>query len=250
MFDSEYEKELKDLGLSPKQIKEALAEAKGLKDKLTENEGKLTTLTTELETTKGSFAQVQNKLNEIEANSRRQAPADDKNKVKTDFIDDGDKAFNERFLESATPITQMAFQGAKNVAKMSARISLQGKKLKTPNGEISLINLWDRWTTEMDEAEKGMMQSNALALQHEKTWLNLFDYVKGQHIEELMSKPETFVETASSSTDSRVIDSRRPDKLNDEEARIAARMARYGKGVTSEKILEARKKMTFVGEAS
>jgi hypothetical protein len=249
MFDSEYEKELKDLGLSPKQIKEALAEAKAAKEKLTETEGRLTTLSTELETTKGSFAEVKLKLDTLEANSRR-PKNNDPPPAKTDFIDDGDKAFNERFMESATPITQMAFQAAKNVARMSAKNSLFGQKIKTPNGEISLTNLWDRWSTELDNAEKEMMASNALALQYEKTWLNLFNYIKGQHIDELMAKPETFFESAASGRDGKVLDDKRPDKLNDEEARVAARMARYGKGVTAEKIMEARKKMTFVGEAS
>lgn len=251
MFDSEYEKELKELGLTPKQIKEALTEAKGLKAKLEETEGKFTTLTTELETTKGSFAEVQTKLAELEANSRRQPPNnDDKNKKKTDFIDDGDAAFNERFMESATPITQMAFNAAKNVAKMSAKASLYGQKIKTPNGDISLSNLWDRWSSDLSKAEGEMMKSNPVALQHEQTWLNLFNYIKGQKIEELMAKPEAFIETASSNVNGKVIDNARPDKLNDEEARVAARMARYGKGVTPEKLLEIRKKMTFVGEAS
>lgn len=250
MFDSEYEKELKDLGLTPKQIKEALTEAKTVKEKLAENEGKLTTLTTELETTKGSFAEVKTQLDALEANSRRRpSNEEDKNKTKTDFIDDGDKAFNERFFESATPITQMAFQAAKNVARMSAKNSLYGQKIQTPNGSISLSNLWDRWSSELDNAEKEMMASNAAALQFEKTWLNLFNYIKGQHIEELMAKPETFVESASSNTDGKVINDKKPDKLNDEEARIAARMARYGKGnLTPEKLLEVRKKMTFVGD--
>jgi DNA-binding transcriptional MerR regulator len=249
MFDSEYEKELKDLGLTPKQIKEALTEAKASKEKLAETEGKLTTLSTEFETTKGNFAAVKTKLDELEANARK-PKNNDPPPAKTDFIDDGDKAFNERFMEQAAPITNLAFQGAKNVARMSAKLSLQGKKLKTPNGDISLVNLWDRWSAELDEAEKGMMQSNALALQYEKTWLNLFEYIKGQHVEELMSKTNDFIESAAGHRDGKVIDDKQPDKLNDEEARVAARMARYGKGVTAEKIMETRKKMTFVGEAS
>ena len=96
-----------------------------------------------------------------------------------------------------------------------------------------------------------MMKSNAAALQHERTWLNLFNYIKGQKLEELMAKPETFVESVSSSTNARVGDEKRPDKLNDEEARIIARMARYGKGnLSAEKILETRKKMNFVGEVA
>src|SRR3974390_3365928 len=214
MFDSEYEKELKELGLTPKQIKEALAEAKTLKEESATLKGQMTTLTTELETTKGGYAEVRAKLDELEANSRRVAPKEpDK---KTDFIDDGDRAFRERFVEDAAPIASMAFTAAKNVAKMSARISLQGQVLKTPNGNISLINLWDRWASDLDKAEQEMMKSNAAALQHERTWLNLFNYIKGQKLEELMAKPETFVESVSSSTNARVGDEKRPDKLNDE----------------------------------
>jgi hypothetical protein len=91
-----------------------------------------------------------------------------------------------------------------------------------------------------------MAKTNVASLQYERTWLNLFQYIKGQHIEELMAKPETFFESAATQNDRKVGDDKRPDTLDSEQSEIAKKMGRYGKGVTAEKILETRKKMNFV----
>ena len=61
-----------------------------------------------------------------------------------------------------------------------------------------------------------------------------------------MAKPETFFESAASGRDTTVGDQKKPDTLDQEQSDIAKKMARYGKGVTNEKILETRKKMNFV----
>jgi hypothetical protein len=247
MFNSGYEKELKDLGMSPAEIKAAVAESKVLKTKTEELEGKYTTLNTEFETAKGSYAETKNRLDALEANPRREKKTDDgEPKAKTSFLDDEDKAFNERAVEAISPIAIMALNAAKSAAKMSARNSLFGQKITTPGGSISLSNLWDKWSSEIEKAATEMARTNVAALQYEQTWLNLFQYVKGQHIEELMAKPETFIEGAASGMDRKVGDEKKPDTLDQEQSDIAKKMARYGKGVTPEKILEARKKMNFV----
>lgn len=246
MFTSEYEKELKDLGMSPSEIKKALTDAKELKTKNEELEGKFTTLNTELETTKGSYAEVKGRLDSLEANASRKAKGTDEPKTKTSFLDDEDKAFNERAVETMAPVAMMAMNAAKSAARMGAKNSLFGKRIQTPNGAISLTNLWDKWSSEIDNAANEMAKTNIAALQYEQTWLNLFQFIKGQHIDELMAKPETFVESAASNRDTKVGDDKKPDTLDEEQSEIAKKMARYGKGVTKEKILEARKKMNFV----
>lgn len=246
MFNSEYEKELKELGMSPSEIKKALTDAKELKTKNEELEGKFTTLNTENETLKGSFAETKTRLDMLEANSNRREKKPEEEKTKTSFLDDEDKAFNERAVEALTPVTMMALNAAKSAAKMSAKNSLFGQKITTPGGTISLTNLWDRWSSEIEKAANEMARTNIAALQYEQTWLNLFQYVKGQHIEELMAKPETFIESAASGRDMKVGDEKKPDTLDQEQSEVAKKMARYGKGVTQEKILEARKKMNFV----
>lgn len=247
MFNSEYEKELKDLGLTPTQIKQALAEAKDLKTKNEELEGKFTTLNTELETTKGSYAEVKGRLDSLEANASRKPKADDdKPKAKTSFLDDEDAAFNERAMETMAPVAMMAMNAAKSAARMGAKNSLFGQRIQTPNGQISLTNLWDKWSSEIDAAANEMAKTNVASLQYERTWLNLFQFIKGQHIEELMAKPETFFESVASNRDTKVGDEKKPDTLDQEQGEIAKKMSRYGKGVTAEKILETRKKMSFV----
>lgn len=247
MFNSEYEKELKDLGMTPSEIKAAIAASKELKTKNEELEGKFTTLNTELETTKGSFAETKARLDNLEANSnRREKKEDGETKSKTSFLDDEDKAFNERAVETMAPVAMMAMNAAKSAARMGAKNSLFGQRIQTPNGAISLTNLWDKWSVEIDKAADELAKTNVVSLQYERTWLNLFQFVKGQHIDELMAKPETFYESAASSRDMKVGDEKKPDTLDQEQSEIAKKMSRYGKGVTNEKILEARKKMNFV----
>lgn len=248
MFSSEYEKELKELGMTPAEIKAAVAEAKELKTKTEKLQSEYNTLNTELETTKGSFAETKSRLDALEANSNRREKKndDDGPKPKTSFLDDEDKAFNERAVETMAPVAMMAMNAAKAAARMGAKNSLFGQRIQTPNGPISLSNLWDKWSSEIDKAANEMAKTNIAALQYEQTWLNLFQFVKGQHIDELMAKPETFIETAASNRDTKIGDEKKPDTLDQEESAIAKKMERYGKGVTSEKILEARKKMKFV----
>jgi chromosome segregation ATPase len=247
MFNSEYEKELKELGMSPAEIKAAVAEAKELKTKTTELQGKYDNLNTELETTKSSYADIKGRLDSLEANPTRQRKSEDgETKKKTSFLDDEDAAFNERATETMAPIAAVAMNAAKSAARMSAKNSLFGQKISTPGGQISLTNLWDKWLPEIDKAANEMAKTNVVALQYEQTWLNLFQYIKGQHIEELMAKPETFFESVASGADRKVGDDKKPDTLDSEQSAIAKKMERYGKGVTSEKILEARKKMNFV----
>jgi len=247
MFKSEFEKELEGLGMSPSEIKAAIAEAKELKTKTTELQGKYDTLNMESETLKGSFAETKARLDSLEANPRRpKADDDDKPKTKTSFLDDEDKAFNERAMETMAPVAVMAMNAAKSAARMGAKNSLFGQRISTPGGQISLTNLWDKWSSEIDNAANEMAKTNVAALQYERTWLNLFQFIKGQHIEELMAKPETFFESVSGNRDTKVGDEKRPDTLDQEQSEIAKKMARYGKGVTAEKILETRKKMNYV----
>lgn len=245
MFTSEYEKELKELGMTPSEIKAAVAEARELKTKTTELQGKYDTLNTELETTKSSYSDVKGRLDNLEANSRQPKKTDEP-KTKTSFLDDEDKAFNERAVETMAPVAMMALNAAKSAARMSAKNSLFGQRISTPGGQISLTNLWDKWSSEIDKAADEMARTNVAALQYERTWLNLFQYVKGQHIDELMAKPETFFDSGSSTRDIKLGDEKKPDTLDNEQSEVAKKMARYGKGVTNEKILEARKKMNFV----
>lgn len=240
---SEFEEELKGLGLTPAQIKEKLAKADDL-------EKKTTTLETELTTTKGTLAQVENsftdtkkRLDALEANGgRRQEPKEPRNF--TSVVDDEEKAFDERFADRSQPIAAAALAAGRNSARLEAKLSLQGKYMNTPGGKISLMALWDKW---YGEIEKAADNTNAAHLMNAATWLNIFDYVKGKHVAEIFEKPDNFIESVQTSTTSSITEGGKKDeKLNDEELATVKKMGREASRITPEKYQEMKKKMTFV----
>jgi hypothetical protein len=242
---SEYD-ELKDLGMTPAQIKEAIADSKKLKADHDTLKTEFDTTKTTLSTMENSFTQVKNKLAELEANPPRgrQQNSDDERKPKTSFIEDEDAAFNERFAASVGPVAQTALIAARNSAKMAAKMSLQGKSIQTSGGKISLTKLWEKWEREIEEDSKQVAMA---ALGDMNTWINMFNYVKGKHLDEMLSEPQTFVESVELRTDANVGRDRsnEAEKLNDEETSTIKKMSRYSK-VTPEKYQEIKKKMTFV----
>jgi hypothetical protein len=232
--------ELKDLGMTPAEIAQAVKDKKDLEAKILEKDGKLTAIDAEFTATKA-------RVTELEKNQKPpEKPADPNNPPLTHFFDDPDKAFAER----SVPLAIAAMQANANVAKLNAKFSLQGQFLDvTQNGakrRISLASLYSRYEKEIDEAAKTMPLQQ---LGSQQTWINLFNYVKGNHLGEFLDKTDDFLEPVGVSVNSPVIQNNtNPDKLNTEEANAVAKMARYGKGVTAEKYQEMKKKMKFVGE--
>lgn len=234
--------ELKDLGLTPAQIREQVLKAKELDKKLADTSTELSTVKTTLSTVENTFTQTKARLDELEANSRKPAPKTEPREY-TSFIDDENKAFTERLVDGMQPVAQVALQAAANSAMLLAKQSLQGKFVTTPGGKISLARLWDKWNTEIDKAASEV----ALAVKgNMQTWLNIFDYVKGKHFDELMAEPQTFVESVQTQTNSTTGEKKDPEKLTDEEQAIIKKQSRYGKGVTPEGYQKTKEKMTFV----
>jgi|SRR5665213_848763 len=230
--------ELKDLGLSAADIKRAVQDKKALEDRLTVRDAEFEGLRTSSEATTNSLTEMRNRMAEIEANDTlRQQRQDEGEPKSTSFLDNEDAAFNERFTKGVAPVAMAAVQANAKVAKMIAMQSLVGKVIKTSQGNLSLTALWNRWSAEIDKAAK---QMPPVQLANENSWLNIFDYVKGQHMEELMSKPDTFIESGSTNVDMKIGDDKQPDKGTDEEAKIASRMK-----IPLEKYLEQKKKMKF-----
>jgi len=234
--------ELKDLGLTPAQIREQVLANKKLTEELANSKTELSTVKTNLSQLDGKFNETKRTLDELEANVRKPAPKGEP-KEYTSFIDDENKAFTERLVDGMQPVAQVALQAAANSAMLLAKQSLQGQFVTTPGGKISLSRLWDKWSSEIDKAAsevamhvKGNMQ----------TWLNIFDYVKGRHFNELMAEPQTFVENVSSNQDKGPGDEKKPDKLTTMEEEIIKKQSRYGKGVTPENYQKTKDKMTFV----
>ena len=150
----------------------------------------------------------------------------------------------QRINNAVVPGQVIAINAAKTAARLSARLTLSGRNLELPTGRVSLSKLWDRWIQEIDKASEGIPP---VQLGNELTWINLFDYIKGKHLEEIMAKPNDFVESVSTNTNVRVGDTPPADKLNDTEADVIRKMSKYSKGVTQESVLAAKKKMNFVG---
>jgi hypothetical protein len=233
--------ELKDLGLTPAQIRDAVLANKKLTEDLANSKTEMSTVKTNLSQLEGSFGDTKRKLDELEANSHR--PEKKVEKEYTSFIDDENKAFTERMVDGMQPVAMIALSAASNSAKLLAKQSLQGQYVTTPGGKISLTRLWDKWS---DEIEKAASEVNLSVRGNEKTWLNIFDYIKGRHFNELMAEPQTFVESVQTNAEIRVGDKKEPEKLNDSENDIIKKMSRYGKGVTPEGYQKTKDKMTFV----
>jgi hypothetical protein len=229
---SEVPEELKDLGLTPAQMREAILNNKRLTEDLANSKTELSTVKTNLSQLDGRFNETKRTLDELEANSRKPARQTEDNKREyTSFIDDENKAFTERLVDGMQPIAQIALQSAANSAMLLAKQSLQGQSIETAGGRISLSRLWDKWSVEIDKAAS---EVNLVVKGNAQTWLNLFDYIKGKHINELLATPQTFVESVQTNIDKGLNDEKKPDKLNDEENVIITKMSRYGKGVTPE----------------
>lgn len=236
--------ELKDLGLTSTQIKEAIQAKKDLETKLAAQSTEYSTVKTELEGLKGTFSQTKAKLDELEANSRRQPVRTEENKREyTSFIDDENKAFTERLVDGIQPVAQVALRAAANSAKIAAKMSLQGQTIKTAGGPISLTRLWEKWSAEIDKAASEVALAN---LGNHETWVNIFDYIKGKHLNELLAEPQTFVESVQTNQDRVVGEKKEPEKLNDAESDVIKKMSRYGKGVTPEAYQKTKDKLTFV----
>jgi len=234
--------ELKDLGLTPAQIRQAVLDNKKLTEDLSQAKTETSTLKTTVSTLEGRFNETKRTLDELEANAKKtQKPPEER--TYTSFIDDENRAFAERAADALQPVAQVALRAAANSAKMEAKMSLQGQYITTAGGKIPLTRLWEKWAAEI---EKAASEVNLANLGKSETWVNIFDYIKGKHVNELMAEPQTFVESASESTDRRVADEKKPDKLNDEELAIVAKQSRYGKGVTPEAYQKTKEKMKFV----
>lgn len=242
--EKELPDELKDLGLTPSQIRDAIKAKKDLEDKVASQATELSTVKTSLGQLEGTFNQTKAKLDELEANTNRRSNNDDnKKKTYTSFIDDEDAAFAERAADAMQPVAMVAMRSAANSARLAAKMGLQGQFIETPGGKISLTRLWEKWESEIDKQAESVQLS---VLGNPSTWRNILDYVVGKHMTDLMKQPETFVESAHSNEDKSMGDKKQDDKLNDSENDVIKKMSRYGKGVTPEAYKKTKEGMTFV----
>lgn len=231
---AELPEELKGLNLSPAEILAAVNGKGDLEKKIKDQESEMLTLRQSSETNANAVTTLQTRVAEMEA--QRQPPPNPNDGQLTSFLEDENKAFGER----AAPLAAVAFRAAATAAKMSAKNSLYGKTVQTPSGQIRLATLWDKWDGEISKAADTIP---AVQLQYEATWLNLFNYVKGTHMDELIGKPGDFIEPVGQSTNvSATHQTTQSDKATDEEEKQAKKMK-----VPIERYLEMKRKMRFSG---
>lgn len=244
MFQKSEFDSLKDLNLTPDQIKQLLKDKADTDTKFAKTQEDLTKAQTELQTAANSFNEVKSRLDSLEANPKRTPEKQVDERQKTSFLDNEDAAFDERFNERAGPLARATLEAGRNTARMSARLALDGQFIDSSGGRIPLLKLWDKWSAEIDNAAK---EVNLSSLSNTQTWLNLLDYVIGKHSKELLGKTSEFVESVQSHTNVRIGDKKEPDKLNDEEAAAALKMNKYsGNRLTPERYQEIKNKMKFV----
>lgn len=234
--------ELKDLGLTPAQIRQAVLDNKKLTEDLSQSKTEASTLKSRVSELDNKFNETRRTLDDLEANAKKPVKQQEE-RVYTSFIDDENKAFAERAADAMQPVAQVALRAAANSAKMEAKMNLRGQYITTAGGLIPLSRLWEKW---VGEIEKAASEVNLANLGRPETWANIFDYIKGRHLSELLAEPQTFVESVETSTHQRVGDEKKPDKLNDEELAVIQKQSRYGKGVTPEAYQKTKDKMKFV----
>jgi hypothetical protein len=179
------------------------------------------------------FEEVKKRLAAAEGNRK----PDETPEELADFVEEPDKAFNQR----VSPLAQVTIQNAMQTSRILAQQQLDNEDLQagTMNGR-----LFRAWGAELDREAK---KYAATALGTPNAWLGMFYYIKGLHSEEL-SNPDTrkqkysFLESGRSSASPPPPDKKTDDQLTEQERHIAERM-----GVSPENYLKRKKQLRFSG---
>lgn len=187
----------------------------------------LNDLKKQLQDRNNEFNQLQGRLNDIEANNRRQqAPQEP---TRTSVLVDEDRAFAERLAPLAVGQLQQAAAMARTLAQQELRNDPRHKKLLEKYGKDV-----DAVFAKIPLQSQGFVES----------YRNAFFIGVGPHMNELFdaaSKREgdLFTESGGGTPPA---EPQKPDKLSDEELKIASRMR-----VTPEQYLKRKKSMSMVG---
>lgn len=215
-----------------------------------ENKDKVPQISSELETTKQSLANMEVQHNEtknklasleqgiVEAQRQRHQPPPQSPDEPVDFFSDPDKAFNQRqgprdmlILNTRAQVAQMGFEGG--LLNEPGRFGDDPKVYKKYQKEV----------TELMAKEPLVNQGNP------QVWKNAFLLVKGLHADEIHEARKTnvgefFGETPKPSVSP---DTKPTDEVTDEDRKAAQR---YG-NITPEEVMASRKSLKIMpaGEA-
>jgi len=177
---------------------------------------------------------VKQKLDTLEANSKKQDPPPKVDDEEPDFITDPNGAFNKK----AQPLAKAIAQTAAMVARSQAQQNLTRNSKDGIDGR-----LFDHWGAEIDQVANNTPIG---ILGNPMTWQGIFLQVKGYHSDEL-ADPSTrkekyaFLEPSSSVVN-------QPDaKAKDDQPTEIERKTAEKFGIPVEEYMKRKKGMTFVG---
>jgi hypothetical protein len=191
---------------------------------------KVTQIQTEFDKVKGDLAR---------AEANRNVPPKKTDEELANFIEEPDKAFQQR----VEPLTAVTLNNASMTSRIIAQQQLDNMDLQS-NGKTMDGRLFRAWGNEIDgEAKK----YNVGMLTTPQAWLGIFYYLKGVHADELRD-PETrkkkynFLEPSTTPVNTHKEEDKKPsDQLTDAEKHVADKM-----GVSHENYLKRKKAMQFI----
>lgn len=176
-------------------------------------------LETQLQQRNTEFEDVKTRLETIEANQPQPQPQPGQRQPTSVLVDE-EKAFQERQAPLAMTTLLIGAQTARMQAKQSLG-STFAKFEKEIEAEMERIPLGSRI--------------------HIDSWRNIHDMVVGRHMHEIAKEPgQYFTEPGGGTPPPEP--PQNPDKLSDEEVKVAKKM-----GVSEEQYLKSKKAMQFVG---
>jgi hypothetical protein len=218
-------KELDEADKAKKEIEE-------LKAKDAERETKVTQIQSE-------FDKVKSQLAAAEANRNRNPNPNPNNEEPANFVEEPDKAFQQR----VGPLAAITLQNAAVTARLLAQQQLDNADLAS-GGKVMDGRLFRHWGADIDAESK---KYAPIQLGDPQAWIGIFYYLKGQRADEL-ANPETrkkkynFMEPATTSVNTNIEEKKTPsDQLTDAEKHVADKM-----GVKHEDYLKRKKSMQFV----
>jgi hypothetical protein len=223
-------------GLSEEQIVTRLKESGELKAQLDAAQGKVTELSTKFETFNSEFeTKVATAVTEAIG---KLAPRGDNNQEKreaklTAWLDDPEKALNERL----TPIAGVVLQQGAVAGKNAARELFQ-RRQRNGGGKNFDGFFFDKYEAEIEQLAKNVPAAN---LSQVETWEHLFYNIKGRHADEIAAqmKDGTFegsIESGSAGSRQRESQADNDTKATPLEEKIAGKL-----GQTPEQYMKMKK---------
>lgn len=219
--------------MSAEEMLAAVEAGKSAPGQISDLEKKVTDGATANEALSADVVTLKTKLDAIEANPPRgvvgDPPPNPAGPEPTSFLQDEDRAFEERFDKRIDPVLRTTLSIGAQTAKTQAQTKFPRE--------------FKRWGTEIDEA---VSKAHPQQLIVPEFWDNVVNMIKGLHMDEITTEVrkgegDFFVEGSGGPPPPGDKKEGPEHELSDEEKKIADKM-----GVSHENYLKQRKEMTYV----